>query len=114
MGIFSVALASAALPAFSGMAAANWSRKIENLVCDKNIFYPLPDEYDAGSISPPIIRVLFERGEFNAFNADHVFGVGFMPSGLFSFGGVKILVTAFYALQDTKTPIESGGAVPGD
>jgi putative peptidoglycan lipid II flippase len=29
--------------------------------------------------------------------------------GLFSFGGIKILVTAFYALQDTKTPVMVAG-----
>ncbi|HQP09970.1 MAG TPA: lipid II flippase MurJ, partial [Candidatus Omnitrophota bacterium] len=33
--------------------------------------------------------------------------------GLFSFGGIKILVTAFHALQDTKTPVKIAAACLG-
>ena len=110
MGIFSVALASAALPAFSGMAAANDHARFKKtlIFAIKNIFFILcPMSMMLVLLATPIIRVLFERGEFNAHSTQITsLALVFYAIGLFSFGGVKILVTAFYALQDTKTPVK--------
>ena len=58
-------------------------------------------------LSTPIIRTLFQRGEFGDYSTGiTASALSFYALGLFSFGGIKILVTAFYALQDTKTPVK--------
>ena len=48
---------------------------------------------------------LFERGEFGSYSTMITSSaLSCYALGLFSFGGIKILVAAFYALQDTRTP----------
>jgi len=110
MGLFSVALASAALPALSGLfAASDMGQFKKTLVFSlKNVFYIIiPTTVLAMLLAAPVIRVLFQRGEFGAYStmitASALF---FYAAGLFSFAGIKILVSAFYALQDTKTPVK--------
>ena len=54
-----------------------------------------------------IIHVLFQRGVFDAYSVQITAStLKFYALGLVSFAGVKILVTAFHALQDTKTPVK--------
>jgi putative peptidoglycan lipid II flippase len=58
-------------------------------------------------LSTPITKVLFQRGEFGLYSTMITSDVlAFMSIGLFSFGSIKILVTVFHALQDTKTPVK--------
>ena len=58
------------------------------------------------TLAGPIIRLLFERGEFNALSTAHVsFGLMCLVPGLVSFSLVNILARAFYALQDITTPM---------
>jgi putative peptidoglycan lipid II flippase len=58
------------------------------------------------TLAEPIIRLLFERGKFNAISTNHVsFGLVCLAPGLISFSLVNILARAFYALKDIKTPM---------
>ncbi|VAW16555.1 Proposed peptidoglycan lipid II flippase MurJ, partial [hydrothermal vent metagenome] len=107
MGIFSVALASAVLPSLSGLANRKDTVAIKKMIVFslENIFFVMcPITIMLFLLSEPIIRVLFERGSFGAYSTDITsFAVSFYALGLFSFGGIKILVSAFHAMQDTKT-----------
>lgn len=110
MGIFSVALASAVLPSLSGMAQKNDVAALKKTVTFslENIFFVMcPTTVILFCLSVPIIHVLFERGQFDAYST-HITSssLAFLAIGLFSFGSIKILVTAFYALQDTATPVK--------
>jgi len=111
MGIFSVAMASALLPSLSDMAHKKDMESIKKTVVFslENIFFVMcPTMVILMLLANPIIRVLFQRGEFGAYSTDITAGVlSFYAIGLFSFGGIKILVTAFHALQDTKTPVKA-------
>jgi putative peptidoglycan lipid II flippase len=110
MGIFSVALASAVLPTLSGLANKKDIPSIKKTLVFslENIFFIMcPTTIILLLLSKPIIRALFERGEFDAYSTDITSSaLAFYALGLFSFGGIKILVTAFHALQDTKTPVK--------
>jgi putative peptidoglycan lipid II flippase len=110
MGVFGFALASAVLPTFSGLASQkNLPQLKKTLVFIlENIFFVMfPFSVMLMVLSTPLIRVLFQRGEFNAYSTSITsWALLFYALGLFSFGGIKILVTAFYALQDTKTPVK--------
>jgi len=110
MGVFSIALASAVLPSLSGLANKNDIESIKKTVIFslENIFFVMcPATVILLLLSSPIIRILFQRGEFSAYSTGITSSVlSFYALGLFSFGGIKILVTAFHALQDTKTPVK--------
>jgi len=110
MGIFSIALASAVLPSLSGLANKKDIDSIKKTVMFslENIFFVMaPTMVMLLLFASPIIRILFQRGEFSAYSTSiTALALSFYALGLFSFGGIKILVTAFYALQDTKTPVK--------
>jgi putative peptidoglycan lipid II flippase len=58
------------------------------------------------TLAEPIIRLLFERGKFDANSTRHVsFGLVCLAPGLISFSLVNILARAFYALNDIRTPM---------
>jgi putative peptidoglycan lipid II flippase len=58
-----------------------------------------------------IVTVLFQRGEFTPYSTlitnSALFYYAF---GLFSYGGIKILVFSFYSMQDTITPVKTASA----
>jgi putative peptidoglycan lipid II flippase len=55
-----------------------------------------------------IIQVFFERGAFGPNSTVMTYEALFYYSlGLWAFSGSRILVAAFYAFQDTKTPVKA-------
>lgn len=113
MGIFSVAMASALLPTLSSMSSKKDIPGIRKTLIFflENILYVMcPTTMMLLFLSEPIIRVLFQRGEFGVYSVDiTTMALTFSSLGLFGFGGIKILVTAFHSLQDTKTPVKVAG-----
>lgn len=113
MGIFGVAMASVLLPTLSGMSSKNdipGIRKTLVFFLENILFIMCPMTVMLLFLSEPIIRVLFQRGEFSGYSTDiTTLALTFSSLGLFSFGGIKILVTAFHSLQDTKTPVKVAG-----
>ena len=109
MGIFSVALASAVLPTFSTLAHEESHENLKKTLVFslENIFFIMcPTIIVTYLLSEPIIRVLFQRGEFDVYSTTVTSGaLAFYAFGLFAFGGIKVMVAAFHALQDTKTPV---------
>ena len=110
MGIFGVALASAALPAFAGHVAGDRREDLKHTVAFalKNIYFMmLPMTIFFLLLSGPLVRAIFERGEFKADSTAVTSSVLFFFSlGLMGYGGVKILAVAFHSLQDTRTPVK--------
>ena len=54
-------------------------------------------------LGEPIIRILFQRGQFDTYSTTITsYALFYYALGLLSFGGIKIMSTAFYALQDTR------------
>ena len=110
LGVFGFAMATAALPALSTMAAQNDMEKFKRTVASslENIFFIMfPTTVVMVLLSEPLVRVLFQRGAFDSYStAVTSLALTFFSLGLFSFGGTKILATSFYALKDTKTPVK--------
>jgi|CXWL01.1.fsa_nt_gi putative peptidoglycan lipid II flippase len=113
LGIFGVALASATLPALSGYAVRKDYDGLRSTVLFslKNIlFMLLPSSVLAMVLAVPIVRVVFERGQFGQHStmitAD---ALGYYAIGLWAFGAMKITVCTFHALQDTRTPVKTAG-----
>jgi len=110
MGIFGVSMASAALPDLSRLANKNDGAAFKKMVSFllRNVFLIMgPAAIILCAFSEPIIRLLFQRGAFDAYSTYITAStLSFYAIGLISFAGIKILVTAFHALQDTKTPVK--------
>ncbi len=109
LGIFAIAIATAVLPSLSRQAAAQDFKGLSqtfahalNLV----MFITIPSMAGLIALREPIVALLFQRGAFGPadarFTADALL---FYSLGLWAFSAVRIVVSTFYALQDTKTPV---------
>jgi putative peptidoglycan lipid II flippase len=59
------------------------------------------------ALAEPIMRLLFERGQFTAASTDRAaFALLCLAPGLVAFSAVNVLARAFFALGDTKTPMK--------
>ncbi len=72
------------------------------------LFITLPALAGLAVLANPICSVLFERGEFTS--SDALFSsqalVGY-AAGVWAVAGIRITAPAFFALQDTKTPVRA-------
>ncbi|MEA4812212.1 MAG: murein biosynthesis integral membrane protein MurJ [Anaerolineaceae bacterium] len=69
----------------------------------------IPSTFGMILIRYPLVRVLLERGEFNARSTEMVaWGLLWYCAGLVGHCLVEVLSRAFYALHDTKTPVGVG------
>ncbi|MFO8032271.1 MAG: murein biosynthesis integral membrane protein MurJ [Desulfohalobiaceae bacterium] len=109
LGVFGVALSTAALPSLSGLASAGRQQEFTqtlNMTLGLNLFISLPAAAGLMGLAQPLIETLFGRGAFGqpAVTSTAWALVGY-SLGLPAFCCVRSLVSAFYALQDTKTPV---------
>jgi putative peptidoglycan lipid II flippase len=109
-GVFGVSLAMYLLPTLSGLAAEKRFPEFRTTLRDGLgylLFINLLATVLLIVLAEPIIRLLFERGEFDAAATQRVtVGLMALAPGLLAFSGVNIFARAFYALGDTKTPMK--------
>lgn len=76
------------------------------------LFLALPAAALLAALAGPIVRVLFERGRFGADStALTAQALVCYALGLAAFAAAEIVVRAFYALHDTRTPVIVGCAM---
>lgn len=114
LGLFAVALGTAALPSFSAQAArGDFEAMRRSLLFSMRLtsFIVLPASVGLALLAVPITSVLFERGAFayphavQTARALAAFAVGLWPVAL-----LRVVVPAFYALHDTRTPVWTAAA----
>ncbi|NOZ25352.1 MAG: murein biosynthesis integral membrane protein MurJ [Nitrospirae bacterium] len=110
VGIFGVAMGMAALPALSSHAAKG---DMEALGKDFSatlrllFFITVPSMAGLIALRYPIVNLLFQRGEFNYIATEGTaFALVFYSLGIWSMVGVRVVVAAFYSMQDTRTPVK--------
>lgn len=110
LAIFGIALATVALPKMSGEVARKDITSLKETISFslKGVFLALvPASVGLATLGRPIVRILFERGEFTSYSTSITHNALFFYSfGLFACGGIKILVNAFFSMGDTKTPVK--------
>jgi len=116
LGIFGVALATAILPTLSAQAARGALDELRATLgfgLRMILFIILPAMLGLILLRQPIVHLFFEHGSFTpADTAATALAVLCYAVGLWAFAGVRIIVAAFYSLQDTRTPaLAAVGAV---
>ncbi len=108
LGIFGVALATAILPTLSAQAAKGSMDELRQTVgfgLRMISFIILPAMAGLILLRVPIVHLFFEHGAFTAADtAGTAVALLGYAVGLWAFAGMRIIVAAFYSMQDTKTP----------
>jgi len=110
LGLFGVAAATAVMPTLSRQAAQADHEALAQTVTEALslvLFITIPAMAGLMVLKDPIVMVLFKRGAFDAESVRQTSAVLFYYAvGLWSFSLVRIVVSTFYALQDTRTPVK--------
>ena len=114
LGVFGIALATAALPGMSAQAARGEHVALRSTLgfsLRLSAFITVPAAAGLVTLGGPIVRLLFQRGEFGApealYTAQALVGYAI---GLPAFSATRLAAQTFYALGDTRTPVLVGFA----
>jgi len=121
LGVFGLAIATASFPAFARSAAREDIRGLVHALRRSLrwvLFISLPCTAITLALAGPIVQLLFGRGAFlERAGGDAVSRtasvLGLYILGLGAYGAVHVLSRAFYALQDTRTPVRIAMAMTG-
>ena len=109
IGVFGVAIGTAAIPTLSRFAAQNDFKKFRETISSSiNLVFllTLPSACGLVVLGEPIIRLIYERGLFTASDTTMTaWALTGYTIGLTGYAAIKILSPAFYALDDAKTPM---------
>jgi putative peptidoglycan lipid II flippase len=114
LGVFGVALGTVILPSLSrhhvatdhdGFSKAlDWGLRITLLIA-------VPAMFALMILSFPLVATIFQNGAFTAFDTKMAsMSISALSFGLPAFALVKVVLPAFYARKDTKTPVRAGVA----
>ena len=109
-GIFGVSLATFLLPTLSGLVAEKKFTEFQSTL-KQGLSYLSFSNLIAAAVSlalaEPIVRLLFEHGKFGPDATDRVArALMCLAPGLLLFSTNNILARAFFALNDSKTPMK--------
>jgi putative peptidoglycan lipid II flippase len=112
-GVIAQSAANAVFPTFSYHAAQGDTAALSRImgqVLRAVLFLALPAMVGLIILRLPIVRILYERGEFTYTDSLATsWALLFYALGLVSHSLVEIVTRAFYALHDTRTPVLVGG-----
>jgi putative peptidoglycan lipid II flippase len=109
IGIFGVSVATAVLPAVSRHVAERRTDGVRDTVANGlSLMFMMNAPATVGLIvlATPIVRVIFERGEFSpADTAATAAALQMYALGLLAYSVVRIVSPTFYALGRSRTPV---------
>lgn len=109
LGVFGVAVGTAALPALASLAARGETVRFRTALEDSlrlTLFISLPAAAGLAGMADPIVNILFGRGAFTdtAVQQTVLALWGYAP-GLPAFAATRPLIAAFHARRDSATPV---------
>lgn len=109
LGLFGVAMASATLPSISRSAAmGNMDEFRRTLSSSLGMVFllTLPSSVGLAVLGQPIIGAIYQSGHFSVYDTQRTaLALSCYAIGLTGYAALKVLVPAFYALGDARTPM---------
>lgn len=109
LGIFGMAVSTAAFPTLATLYAAGQLERLRETILRTLrgiLFLAIPSSLGLIGLARPIIRLLYQHGEFNAQDTILVYDpLVFLAIGIAGHAAVEILTRSFYALRDSRTPV---------
>jgi len=109
LALFGTAIATVALPMMSKSVAVTNMEELKDtlsLALRMILFTIVPASLGLIILGKPIISLLFERGRFTSQATQSTnWALLFYSTGIVAYAGVKVVASAFYSMQDTKTPV---------
>ena len=109
LGLFGVAVASATLPVISREAGAGRIDEFRDTLSRSLglvFLLTIPSAVGLLVLSRPLIGVVYERGQFSAFDTEQTaLALAFYCLGLVGYASSKVLAPAFYALDNVRIPM---------
>ncbi|MBI2321014.1 MAG: murein biosynthesis integral membrane protein MurJ, partial [Chloroflexi bacterium] len=109
LGVFGMALGTAVFPTLAAQAAQGTQEALRTTLAGTLrvvLFLTLPAALGLMLLGEPIVRALFERGDFRPdATAATAAALSFYALALVAQAAVEILTRGFYALRDTRTPV---------
>ena len=111
-GILATSLGTVLLPVLSDFAAQRKHAEMREAIhhgLRTLLFVMTPAAVGLFVLAPPVVQMLFEHGSFDPQSTMLTArALSFYAPGLMVFCLAKVFVPAFYALQDTRTPVKIG------
>jgi len=112
LGVFATALGTVLLPVFSGQTAREETEGMRitiNRSLRSLLFVMIPATAGMLVLARPIVELVFERMEFDAWSTTLTArALVFYSPVLVTASLYKVFVPAFYAMKDTSTPVRVG------
>jgi putative peptidoglycan lipid II flippase len=109
MGLFGVALMVATMPVLSRHASQEDIPSLKGALessLSLALLVTVPAACGLIFLSQPIIALIYQHGQFSAWDTQQTAAaLTFYALGSLAFAGVKIMVPAFYALNNTRIPV---------
>lgn len=109
IGLVGVSLAIATMPIVSRHASQGDVAMLRDAYVSATVLsliFSVPATFGLIFLAQPIIRVIFEHGNFNAYDTINTANaLALYAVGLFAYASLKIIVPVFYALNKTKYPV---------
>ena len=110
LALFGLAITTVALPTMSSGVAKNDINKVKETLnfSLRMIFFTLiPCMFGLVVLGLPIVKLLFERGRFDAKASEMTYSaLAFYSLGLIAFSSTKVLSSVFYSFKTTKLPFK--------
>ena len=110
LGIFAMAISTAVFPSLAEQSASANHAELRRTMLNAMrfiLYLTVPASVGLIVLSHPIVRLLYERGEFTAQSTIQTAGaLQLYALGLFGMATTEIVTRAFYALHDTLTPVK--------
>ena len=111
LGIFAIAIGTAVLPSFSKHVTNGDFAELKSSISFSlrlMLFVTIPAMIAMMALHLPIISVLFQRGAFDVkaaiLTSQALF---FYALGLWAFSVIRVIVSTFFSLQDSKWPLKA-------
>jgi putative peptidoglycan lipid II flippase len=109
IGLVGVSLSIATMPVVSRHASKGDMHKLKEAYVSSTVLsliFSLPATFGLIFLSQPIIRVIFEHGNFTPYDTvNTASALSLYAVGLFAYSALKIIVPVFYSLNKTRYPV---------